>query len=93
MEAIPWVRLLVDIIIPYKIIIEVYDKPLIIRSSSRIYSATGWFEILQYNNKLTAIISNLVDQSWLCRHQSPTITTHNHGNEFLGHSFNNNIHN
>ena len=29
--------------------------------------ATGWFEVTQYNNKISISISNLVETIWLSR--------------------------
>ena len=54
-----------------------------------IYLATGWFEILQYNDKQDATIENLFEQTWLCRYPRPTIIMYDRGNEFLGHTFKN----
>ena len=50
---------------------------------------TGWFETVQYKNKQSHTIANLVYQTWLCIYPRPTIITYNWGNEFLGHTFNN----
>ena len=46
-EAIPWGILLVDLIGPYKIIIEVHHDSLILKALTMIDPATGWFE--KYN--------------------------------------------
>ena len=51
--------------------------------------ATGWFEIVQYNDKQAATIENLVEQTWLCLYPRPMITTYDQGVEFLGHAFKN----
>ena len=56
-----------------------------------IYSETKWFEILQYNDKYAATISNLVDQTCLCRYQFTMIITYKRGSKFLFNSFNINI--
>ena len=48
---------------------------------------TGRFEIVRYNEKYTATIANLVEQTWLCRYPCPTIITYDQGNEFMGHAF------
>ena len=53
--------------------------------------ATGLLEIVQYNGKKAATVSNLVQQIWLCRYTRPTIITYNSRNEFLGNSFKNNL--
>ena len=66
-EAIPREILLVDIIGPYKIRREGNDKPLILNALTMIDLATGWFEIVSYNDKQAATISNIVEQTWLFR--------------------------
>ena len=53
--------------------------------------STGCFEILQYNDKQASTITNLVEQTWLCKYPCPTIITYDWGNEFLGHTFKNDI--
>ena len=52
-----------------------------------IYPATGWSEVVQYNDKHSATIENLVEQTCLCRYLCPAIITYVHGNELLGHTF------
>ena len=52
---------------------------------------TGWFEIVQYNEKQAATISNLVEQKQLCRYPFPTIIMYDQVNEFLGHAFKNDL--
>ena len=53
--------------------------------------ATGWFEIVQYNDKQSATISNLLEHACLYRYARPTIITYDHGNYFLGHTLKNYI--
>ena len=57
MEAIPWDRLLVDLIGPYKIITEGNKYPLVLKSLTMINPATGWFKIVQYIDKRSATIA------------------------------------
>ena len=64
---IPWSRLFVYIIIPYKIRIECRDDPLILKYLTMVDPATGWFEIILYNNKQESIIGNIVYQMCLCK--------------------------
>ena len=59
-EAIPWDILSVDLIGPYKIRREGHDDPLILKALTMIDPATGWFEIVHYNEKQAATIANLV---------------------------------
>ena len=73
MEAIPRDILLVDLIGSYTIRREVHDDPLILKASPMIDPKTGWFGIVKYNDKQSSTISNLVEQTWLCRYSRPTI--------------------
>ena len=52
-----------------------------------IYPATGWFGVVQHNYKQEYTIANLVEKSWICKYQRPTIIIYEHGNEFLGRAF------
>ena len=79
-EAIPWNRLSVDIIGPYKIRREGRDQLIILKPLAKIYLATGWFEIMKYKDKQGATIENLVEKKWLCRYPNPTIIAYDHGN-------------
>ena len=56
MEDLPWVRFLVDLIRPYKIIREGHDDPLILKYLTMADPTTVWFEIIGYNNNQEAII-------------------------------------
>ena len=62
MEAIPWDRLLVYLIGPYKIKREGNDESLILKASTMKDLETGWFEIVRYDDKQANTISNLVEQ-------------------------------
>ena len=53
--------------------------------------ATGWFEIVEYDDKKAATIADLVEQTWLARYPRPNIITYDRGNEFLGHAFKNSL--
>ena len=48
---------------PYKIIGWGHDEPLMLKILTMVEPTTGWFYILQYNNKQTYQIENLVDQA------------------------------
>ena len=52
---------------------------------------TGWFEIVQYNDKQADTIANLIEKKWLFRYPPPTIITYYRVNEFLGRAFNNDL--
>ena len=85
-EAIPWDRLCVDLIGPYKI--NRKDKSqLICRCVTMIDPATGWFEIHQYDDKRSITVANIVEQQWLSRYPWPTRITMDRGSEFIGHEF------
>ena len=49
--------------------------------------ATGWFEILRYDDKQSYKIANLVEQTCLCGYPRPTIIMYNQSNKFLGQAF------
>ena len=91
MGFIPWYTLLVDLISQYKIRREGHDDLLILKSLTIIDQASGWFEIIQYKDKHAVTISNLVEKTCLCRYPRPTIIMYDHGNEFLGHAFENDL--
>ena len=63
-EATPWERLCVDLIGPYKIKRE-GKEPLLLKAVTMIDPATGWFEIVQYDDKKSITVANLVEQTWL----------------------------
>ena len=88
-EAISWDIFLVDLIVSNKIRRKGHDGPLILKELTMIYLATGWFEIVRYNDKQAATISNIVEQQCLCRHPCPTIFTYDRGTKFLGHAYKN----
>ena len=90
-QAIPWDRLLVDLIIPYKSIREGYNYPLILKALTIIYPATEWFEIVQHNEKHADTIGDLVEKTFLCIYTRPTIIKYDWGNKSLGHAFKNDL--
>ena len=46
---------------------------------------TGWFEITQYDDKISITIANLVETMWLTRYPRPTEITYDQGSEFISH--------
>ena len=54
-----------------------------------IYPETGWFKIVQYNEKEAYTIEKLVEQTWLCVYPRPAIITYDRLNKFLGYAFKN----
>ena len=82
---------MVDLIGPYKIrIFEAMINPHT-KALTMIDLETGWFEIIQYKEKQTDTIVNLVEKFWLCRYPRPKIITYYCGNEFRGHTFKNDL--
>ena len=55
----PWDRLFMDPIVPYKIIIECHDEPLVLKYLTMIDPTTRWFEAIQYNDKQEYKMANL----------------------------------
>ena len=84
----PWDRLSVDLIGLYKIEWK-GQEPLMLQAVTMINPATGWFEIVEYDNKRAAKIVDLVEQMWLARYPRPSIIMYDQGKEFLGQAFKN----
>ena len=60
-EILPWDKLCVDLIGPYKIRRK-GNPELICRCVTMIDPATGWFEIYEYNDKRSITVVNIVEQ-------------------------------
>ena len=52
------------------------------KAVTMINPATRWFEIVQYSDKKSITIANLVEQTWLSRYPWPTLITYDRGSEF-----------
>ncbi len=85
-EAIPWDKLCIDLIGPYKIRRK-GKKDLICRCVTMIDPATGWFEIHQYDDKQSITVANIAEQQWFSRYPWPTQITFDRGSEFIGQDF------
>jgi len=85
-ETLPWDKLCVDLIGPYKIGRKSYPE-LIYRCVTMIDPATGWFEIHEYNDKKSITVANIVEQEWFSRYPWPTQITYDRGTEFIGKDF------
>jgi hypothetical protein len=62
----PWDRLCVNLIGPYKIkstVKGVKIPPL--KAITMIDPVTSWFEIKQYDDKKSITVANIVEQEWL----------------------------
>ena len=89
-EEIPWNKLCVDLIGPYKICRK-GKEPLISKDVNMIDPVTGWFEVTQYRDKKATTIENLVETTWLVRYPWPVDIMYDRVGEFLGHNFKNSL--
>src|SRR5210317_1943070 len=85
-ECIPWDKLCIDLIGPYKIRRK-GKKDLVCRCVTMIDPATGWFEIKKYDDKRSITVANIAEQEWFCRYPWPTQVTFDRGSEFIGKDF------
>jgi len=83
-ETIPWEKLCVDLIGPYKIKNINNNQDLTLWCVTMIDPATGWLEIKEIKNKEALNIANLVEQTWLTRYPWPMELTYDRGTEFMG---------
>jgi hypothetical protein len=84
-EAMPWDRLCVDLIGPYNIksnIKGVKIPPL--KCVTMIDMATGWFEIKQYDDKISITVANIVEQEWFTHYLlQHSLITLDHTSKFI----------
>ena len=66
-EEIPWNKLFVDLVGPYVIQRKGKKEKLHIKSVTVIDPVTGWFEIVQYDDKRAKTIAKLIETMWLSR--------------------------
>ena len=52
-----------------------------------IDSVTGWFKVLQYYDKGSITIANLVETKWMFRYPRLIEITYDQGKAFIGHDF------
>jgi len=82
-EGIPWDKLCVDMIGPYKINRK-GKKPLQLWCLTMIDPATGWFEIKEVpGTKRADVVSNVLEQTWLTRYPWPQEVIYDRGTEFM----------
>ena len=67
-EEIPCNKLCVDIIGPSAIRRQGKKENLHLKAVAVIDPVTGWFEIVQYDDKRAITIANLVETKWLSRY-------------------------
>ena len=80
-------KLCVDIIILYVTRRKGKKENLHLNGVMTINPVTGWFEITQYNDKITILIADLVDTMWMHRYSIPIEITHDQGSEFIAQKF------
>ena len=81
-ECDPWEVLCVDLIGPYNIKCR-GKKELTLHCMTMIDPATGWFEIIEIPSKRADELSNLLEQTWLCRYPWPQKVICDRGREFM----------
>ena len=64
-EFKPWERLCVDLIGPYNVKSNFKKKIPTLKCVTMIDPATGWFEIMQYDDKKSITVANIIEQQWL----------------------------
>ena len=73
-EHIPWDKLCIDLIGPYKIRRK-GKEDLVLKAVTMIDPATGWFEICQYDDKKSITVANVAETEWFSRYPWPTQIT------------------
>ena len=86
-EEIPWNKLCVYIIGPYVKRRKGKKENLHLKYVTMINPVTGWFEIVQYDDKIAITIANLVKTMWLSRYPRPIEIAYDQGEAFIGHKF------
>ena len=81
-EVEPWDVLCVDLIGPHRIRRKGKKDP-ILHCMTMIDPATGWFEIMEIPDKRADNLSDLLEQTWLCRHPWPQKVICDRGKEFM----------
>ena len=81
-EAVPWQKVCIDLIGPYKVGKDKNEKTL--WCLSMIDPATGWVEVVKVPNKCSFTVATLFKQTWLCRYPWPEDVILDHGQEFMG---------
>ena len=81
-ECIPWDRLCVDLIGPYKIRPK-NGKEQKLWCVTMIDPATNWFEMKDIKSKDAPTVANVVEQTWLSRYPWPNIIQFDRGSKFL----------
>ena len=85
-EDTPWERLCVDLIGPWTKSLG-SGKEITLRALTMIDPATGWFEVVSYDDKRSMTIAELTEMQWLSRYPWPQLVTYDRGSEFIGEAF------
>ena len=84
-EAIPWDKLCVDLIGPYKIKSnKIKGKEFELYCLTMIDPATSWLEIAQITNKEAITIAQTIELAWFTRYPWPQQIVFDRGKEFMG---------
>ena len=79
-EAIPWKRVNVDVVGPYKV--KVANKELSLLAMTMIDPATGWFEIAHLPEATSYETQKAFDSHWLARYPRPMEVGMDNGSHF-----------
>ena len=58
-----------------------------LKAVTTIHIVTGWFKIIQYDDKRAISIVKLVETTWLARYPQPMEIMYAQVSEFIGHEF------
>ena len=90
-SAVPWERVRVDCIGPWKIPIYIIseDKKIHVKVSAltMVCEATLWPEIGRIFKMTAEHIAHKFDTNWLCRYPRPSVVIHDNGGEFNSNEF------
>ena len=78
-------RLCIYLIVTYVMRRKGHKEILCLKSVIMIDSVTGWFEIMQYNDKKAISITKLFGTTWLTIYPIPIEITYDQGSEFNVH--------
>ena len=82
-KEIPRNKLCVDLIGPYVIRRKSKKGNPQLKSVTIIESVTGWFEVIQYDDKIEITIEDLVETTWMSRYPIPIEIMYDQGTEFI----------
>ena len=83
-EADPWEVLCVDLIGPYQIKNKKSKEDIKLHAVTMIDPASGWFEIVQIQNKEAHTVAEVVEQTWFSRYPWHTQIILDRGTKFMG---------